>query len=162
MEKIVSSPWVSCLHHYACPTSFSKAIDFGPTAPMVSMAIGENQWLDGRLLYFSSFSSAAAATFPGPWVAWVLYEGAKLSGQVASHTSKWPDFHGPRVTPSDLVNPDGSSMEGMWVDVKADVTQSSMMLVAPLTLSTAKCMSAKFINLSRAMPALVWRTHWRS
>ncbi len=39
-----------------------------------------------------------------------------------------------------------------------NVIQSSMMLVPPLTPSTAECMSAKFINLGQAMPALVWRT----
>ena len=47
-----------------------------------------------------------------------------MSGQAASHTSKRPDFHGVRVTPSgllpsDLISPDGSSLEGMWADVKA-------------------------------------------
>ena len=63
-------------------------------------------------------------TFSGPCVAWALYDGAKVSGQVASHASKQPDFHGVRVAPSgllpsDLISPDGSSLEGMWADVKA-------------------------------------------
>ena len=47
------------------PNSFSRASDFGPIAPKVSMAMGENLWPGGRPRYFSLFrSSAAAATFP--------------------------------------------------------------------------------------------------
>ena len=40
-----------------------------------------------------------------------------MSGQVKSHTSEWPDFHGAIVIPSGhllslLKRPDGSSVEG--------------------------------------------------
>ena len=52
-------------------------------------------------------------------MACALYDKAKVSGKVASQTSKQPDFHGASVTPSglfpsDLKRPVGSSLEGTW------------------------------------------------
>ncbi len=82
------------------------------------MPMGENMCPGGRSRYFSIFrSSAFAATFLGSWVENKVYDGASVSGQVASHTSRQPDFHGASVTPSgllpsDLERPDGSSLEG--------------------------------------------------
>ncbi len=53
--------------------SLTKAIDLGPSTPMVSIASGEKKCLGGRLLYLFYFlSSAAAATLPGAGVASVL------------------------------------------------------------------------------------------
>ncbi len=54
-----------------------------------------------KTLVFRTFPfSAAEATFPDSWVARALYDGARVSGQVISHTSRQPDLHGARVTPS--------------------------------------------------------------
>ena len=52
------------------PSSFRKERDFGPIAPKVSIAMGEKVCPVGRPWYLSIFlCSAAAATFPGSWVA---------------------------------------------------------------------------------------------
>ncbi len=85
--------------------------------------------MEGLLYLFYFLSSAAADTLPGAWVASVLQDGAKVSGQVASHTSKRPDFQGARVTPSgllpsDLTKPGGSSRDGILDDDKARFTMS--------------------------------------
>ena len=65
--------------------------------------MGANRWPRGRPRYFLLFlSSAAAAIFPGTLIVCNQYEAARVSGQVASHTSKQLDFHKANVTPSGL------------------------------------------------------------
>ena len=72
-----------------------------------------------------SFSSSAeAATEPAPLVARPLYDVAKVSGQVASHTRGRPKLHGTRdmpsgLLPSNLHNPGGSSLDGIPAVVRA-------------------------------------------
>ena len=76
-------------------------------------------------MYLASFlSSALAATSPGAYVAWLLCDGAKVSEQVASQTSNFPDDHGASDMPSGLLpsvlsRPVGSNREGMPAVVRA-------------------------------------------
>ena len=53
------------------PNSFSSAKDLGPIAPIVSIAIGQNQWVDGRSRYFSSFQSSTMAA-SSPWLCKII------------------------------------------------------------------------------------------
>jgi len=81
------------------------------------MAIGTNKWPGGDpYIFHSSSPPQLQQTFPDLLVACTLYEAAGVSGQVASHTSRHPDFHGATVVPSglflsDLVRPIGFSLE---------------------------------------------------
>ena len=73
----------------------------GPDTPVVSMATGTKRWVRGRLEYLVLLRcSAAAATPPASPVASARYDGAKVSGQVASHNRSLPLFHGTTVIPS--------------------------------------------------------------
>ena len=80
--------------------------------------------------YFSAFlSSSFSATISASWVAWVRYGMAKVSGHVASQTSKRPACQGANVTqsglfPSNLNRPVGSSMEETWAAVRSPFTTS--------------------------------------
>ena len=46
------------------------------------------------LSHFASFFSASSATLPASLVVRVVWEGAKVSGWVASHTRAFPPFQG--------------------------------------------------------------------
>ena len=65
--------------------------------------------MTGRVLYSfeNVLSSANETTSP-------QIDGAKVSGKVASHTKRFPHFHGIIVAPSglDLRIPGGSNLEG--------------------------------------------------
>ena len=83
------------------PRSLTKIIDCGPMTPDVLMATGVNVCEESRWAYLVFFlSSANAATAPASLVALATYEGAKVSGQVASQTNNLPLFHGTTVMPS--------------------------------------------------------------
>ena len=72
-----------------------------PKGPAVSMATGVKMWCWLRAAYFSClFRSARAATAPASLVALGRWEGANVSGQVASHTRSLPLFQSTSVTPS--------------------------------------------------------------
>ena len=65
-----------------------KLRDLGPNTPDVSIAKGVKMWVEQREVFFASFlTSAMAATAPASLVALISYEGEKVSGHVASHTS---------------------------------------------------------------------------
>ena len=51
-------------------------------------------------------SSARAATAPASLVELDTYDGANVSGQVASHTNSWPFIQGTTVIPSDRLPSD--------------------------------------------------------
>ena len=133
------------------PRAFRKAVDLGPIAPMVSIAIGVKLWLAGSPRYFSVFlSSAFSATFPASWVACIRYEVAKVSGHVASQTSKRPACQGASVTPSglfpsDLNRPVGSSLEGTWAAVRPRFTIS-------LSAACRRCLPSLHLQLSACLP----------
>ena len=77
-------PWPNLMQW---PNSFRNGLDLGPMTPDVSKAIGTKKWLGIRLPYEVSFlSSAKAATATALLVALEMYEGAKVSVQVASQT----------------------------------------------------------------------------
>ena len=76
-----------------------------------------------RQMYLAFFlSSAKAATAPASLLALEVYEGAKVSGLVASYTKSQPFFHGTMVTPSgrfpsDRWRPDGSRWDRVLAKV---------------------------------------------
>ena len=73
----------------------------GLNTPVVSTAIGWKEWEGSIVAYFPFFLvSAMAATAPDSFVALARYEGAKVSVQVASHTSNLPRSQGTSVMPS--------------------------------------------------------------
>ena len=55
-------------------------------------------WIKAGILHL--LSSAEAATVPASLAALDRYEGANVSGQVASHTNNLPQLHGTTVMPS--------------------------------------------------------------
>lgn len=60
----------------------------------VSIATGTKWWLSFKCAYLVLFLfSASSATAPASLVVCVLYEGARVSGHVVSHTSTFPPFH---------------------------------------------------------------------
>ncbi len=127
---------------------------------VVSMVTGTNEWHWSRWEYFCFFrSSAAAATAPAPLAALGRYDGAKVSGQDASHTKRLPLFHGSTVMPSgrcpsDRNIPDGSKRDGTCAAVRALCTMS---------LSAACRWSALTPKTAEANNCLTYRVstnHW--
>ena len=122
---------VTCLRRL--PRSLKNEKVSGPKGPAVSMATGVKMWHWLRAAYFSCLlRSAWAATAPASLVALGRWAGAKVSGQVASHTRSLPLFQGTSVTPSGRLpsereRPVGSSLEGKWV---ADIARWTMSLTA--------------------------------
>ena len=57
-------------------------------------------WSKGVVLLCFFFRSALSATAPASLVASVMWDGAIVSGHVASHTRTRPPFHGTIVAPS--------------------------------------------------------------
>ena len=72
----------------------------------------------GVLLFL--FRSASSAIAPASLVASVMWDGANVSGHVASHTRTRPPFHGTIVAPSgrlpsDREMPVGSKCAGIFI-----------------------------------------------
>ncbi len=89
-----------------------------------------------------------------------LYEGAKVSGQVASHASKWPDFRQSLHLVSfnlTSINPHGSSLEGMWVDIKALLMMSFgavwCWFIPSLCLQLSVCLPSSSVSAEQCL-------HW--
>ena len=73
-------------------SSLKNVMASEPNTPDVSMA---KWWLVVREEYFCFFlHSASSATAPASLVASVMWDGANVSGRVASHTRTRPPFHG--------------------------------------------------------------------
>ena len=112
----VSSSPVTCRRRLL--SSLRKDTVSGPSTPVVSITTGTKRWLRDKLEYLVFLCcSAAATTAPASLVASARYDGAKVSGQVASHTKSLPLFHDTTVIPSgrfpsERQIPDGSSREG--------------------------------------------------
>ena len=87
------------------PTSAQTEMAAGPHAPRVSIAIGAKMKSDSeRAAYFMHLLfSAKTAADPAAIEEWLRCEGARVSGQVKSHTRYLPPFHGSRVAPSGLL-----------------------------------------------------------
>lgn len=149
MRDLGSFDWYCILR----PRSFRNTSVLGPKAPSVSIAIGMKECPRLRLAYFASFlSSAAAATAPVLLVANPRYDGANVSGQVASQTRGFPNFHGTMVTPSgrfpsDRSSPDGSSRDGILAEEKA----------REMTSFTAECRKCRPSLLLHLRP---WVARW--
>ncbi len=56
LERIVSIPWVSCMHHFAVSHILQQAIDFWLTAPMVSIIYSIINYLSFIKLFISFYS----------------------------------------------------------------------------------------------------------
>ena len=102
------------------PSSLKNVMASEPNTPDVSMAMGTKWWLVIREEYFCFFlRSASSATAPASLVASVMWDGANVSGHVASHTRTRPPFHGTIVAPSgclpsDHEMPVGSRCAGIF------------------------------------------------
>ena len=110
-----------------------------PQEPKVSITTGTNSWAVARFAYFTRFfdSASDAAALDSKADLWT-YEGARVSGQVASQSKHLPLTQEIRVAPSGRlasvrVNPDGSRMAG----------------------TLALCSARRIVSLSR-----LWR-RWR-
>ena len=102
----------------------TKAKVWAQKNPVISMAIGTKKCELIRSEYFCSLcSSALVATFPAARTAKLLWDQAKVSGHVASHTKGFPEDQGVTVTqsrrlPSLLERPEGSKREGTLTEVR--------------------------------------------
>ena len=95
-------------------------------APRVSMATGVKEWPWSRYEYFRSSAAAATASVAIAW-----YDGAKVSGQVASQTKGFPSFHRTIVTPSGRLpssrsSPEDSRRDGILAEHRARDKMSLM------------------------------------
>jgi len=106
------------------PRSLRNSVVPGPHTPMVSIATGmkwcDGEWCDGdNAEYFAILLvSATDAAAPATREVWTRCDGARVSGQVKSHTSYQPQDHGMRVAPSGRIpwlrkSPRGSNMGWM-------------------------------------------------
>src|SRR5206468_2649972 len=83
------------------PNSFTKLRAALPHVPRVSIATGTNLCAIDRAAYLADFLvSAKAAAAPGSAADRSIYDGAKVSGHVASQSKHLPLDHGTRVAPS--------------------------------------------------------------
>ena len=88
------------------PISFTKAHPRLPHVPRVSMTFGTNSCETDRLAYFDCFFfSASAAAEPAAAADRLMYDGARVSGHVASHSRHLPLDHGASVAPSERLHP---------------------------------------------------------
>src|SRR5206468_11144661 len=83
------------------PNSFTKLRAALPHVPRVSIATGTNLCAIDRAAYLADFLvSAKAAAAPGSAADRSIYDGAKVSGHVASQSKHLLLDHGTRVAPS--------------------------------------------------------------
>ena len=113
------------------PRSEKNDLASGPKTPRDSTAIGKKRWLVSRWAYLHLFFfSACSATAPASLVDKVMYDGASVSGQVASQSSGLPCLQGMMdipsgLLPSDRERPGGSS----WLGNPAASSDLLMMLL---------------------------------
>ena len=95
------------------PNSFTKARPNVPHEPSVSIAMGTNSCEVAKAAYLDCFfDSAKAAAAPDSSADLFTYEGANVSGHVASQRRHLPFDHGIRVAPpgrleSERISPGG-------------------------------------------------------
>ena len=83
------------------PTSLMKSAPALPHVPRVSMTIGTKSCALVSATYFADLrASALAATVPASTADCITWDGARVSGHVASQRRHRPLDHGMRVTPS--------------------------------------------------------------
>ena len=128
-----------------------------PHVPMVSMAMGTNSCALARGAYFVVFLvSAAAAAEPGSVEEPCRCEGARLSGQVASHRRHRPLAQGTRVSRPGAFLPHGlapvahaqpaprrsAARAGIVEEVVAEMTTSATLARESVLAEVVNCRAA--------------------
>ena len=132
---------------YPLPSSWRKLRASGPRTPEVSTATGMKWCVVDNSEYLAFFiPSACFATAPASLPARSMWDGAKVSGQVASQTKMRPLFQGRIVTPSDLFPSDLQIPTGSrWANILAD----------PKDLLMMSCLDGQMSGLSsKTLPAM--------